>query len=68
MFTVKVEYASGRDNLLPATQVLYFPSGENGIEELVVYSPAETNPIHIVAAKVYVMNENGRTVAVYNLS
>lgn len=67
MFTIRhIE----RDNhqCLWQAKIVYLTPGERGEQERVVfYQEGESDPNEIKTGMVYVMNDNGKTVAFYNL-
>ena len=67
MFTIRIKDASGHEWVKEATSVSFRPSDTDGESCWVTCFYADEAPEDIDEGDVYVMNENGKTVADYHL-
>lgn len=69
MLTIKIIKPSGEQSLYEAEWVVYHPADKLGSSETVEYKKLLDPSSYLVTdGKIYVMNENGNTVADYHLT
>lgn len=69
MLTVKHIMVGGKESVRTVTKVDYYPQGApgNGYDSPVVFTEAPDGTATYEFGRIYVMNENGKTVASYHL-
>ena len=67
MFTIKHESSNGTQEVFEATEVKYLNSARP--REVLAWMPgrAANDPAKMTEGRVYVMNENGKTVSTWDL-